>query len=58
MKAPVKAKRALKRNLFEELGEGMTALAEARQGQRPLRTHTVEFKQAPQVTPREGKDST
>ena len=53
MKAMVKDKRAPKRNLFEELREGMTALAEARQGKRTLRTHAVEFKPAPQVTARE-----
>lgn len=44
---------ARKRNLFAELSEGMTALAEARQGKRTLRTHTVEYKPAPDVTPRE-----
>lgn len=55
MKASVKAKRdrAPKRDLFAELSEGMTALAEARQGKRTLRTHTAEFKAAPEVTPRE-----
>jgi putative transcriptional regulator len=55
MKATVKAKpaRAAKRDLFAELGEGMTALAEARQGKRTLRTHAVEYKPAPKVTPRE-----
>ena len=55
MKATVKAKRgrAHKRDLFAELSEGMTALAEARQGKRTLRTHAVEFKPAPEVTPRE-----
>lgn len=31
----------------------MTALAEARQGKRTLRTHAAEFKAAPEVTPRE-----
>jgi hypothetical protein len=35
--------RSKKRNLFAELSEGMTALAEARQGKRTLRTHAVEF---------------
>jgi putative transcriptional regulator len=39
--------------LFAELTEGMTALAESRQGKRTLRTHAVEFKPAPTVTPRE-----
>jgi putative transcriptional regulator len=55
MKATVKSKqgRAHKRDLFAELSEGMTALAEARQGKRTLRTHVAEFKAAPEVTPRE-----
>ena len=53
MKAPMTDKRAPKRALFAELGEGMTALAEARQGKRTLRTHTVEFKPAPEITARE-----
>lgn len=51
----VKAKRAgsKKRDLFAELSEGMTALAEEREGKRTLRTHAAEFKPAPEVTPRE-----
>ena len=55
MKTTVKAKttRAAKRNLFAELSEGMTALAEARQGKRTLRTHALEYKPAPKVTPKE-----
>jgi putative transcriptional regulator len=53
MKVPVKAKRASKRDLFAELSEGMTALAEARQGKRTLRTHAVAFKPAPEVSARE-----
>ena len=55
MKTTVKAKttRAVKRDLFAELGEGMAALAEARQGKRTLRTHAVEYKPAPKVTPKE-----
>jgi putative transcriptional regulator len=53
MKVPGKAKRASKRDLFAELSEGMTALAQARKGKRTLRTHTVEFKPAPEVTPEE-----
>ena len=53
MKAAMKDKLAPKRNLFEELREGMTALAEVRQGKRTLRTHAVEFKPAPEVTARE-----
>ena len=44
MKTNGKTKRArvTKRNLFRELREGMTALADARQGKRTLRTHAVE----------------
>ena len=55
MKARATARRgrAHRRDLFAEVSEGMTALAEARQGQRTLRTHAVEFKPAPNVTPRE-----
>ncbi len=53
MKAPVKEKRAPKRDLFAELSEGMKALAQSRDGKRTLRTHTVEIKPAPEVSPRE-----
>lgn len=55
MKRSVKPtrKRRAKRDLFEELREGMGALADARQGKRTLRTHSVEFKPAPSVTPKE-----
>jgi putative transcriptional regulator len=53
MKADAKATRSTKRNLFAELSEGMAALAAARQGKRTLRTHAVEYKPAPDVTPRE-----
>ena len=55
MKAAAKTKRARapKRDLFAELSEGMTALAQARQGKRTLRTHAAEFRPAPEVTPRE-----
>lgn len=49
----VKPRRAAKRNLFAELGEGMAALAQARRGKRTLRTHAVEYKPAPKVTPQE-----
>lgn len=44
---------ARKRNLFAEISEGMSALSEARQGKRTLRTHMVEFKPAPEITPRQ-----
>lgn len=55
MKTTVKAKttRAVKRDLFAELSEGMAALAGARQGKRTLRTHAVEYKPVPKVTPKE-----
>ncbi len=54
MKTTVKAKTgSAKRDLFAELSEGMAALAEARQGKRTLRTHAVEYKPAPKVTPKE-----
>jgi putative transcriptional regulator len=55
MKRSVKAKtrRGATRDLFAELSEGMEALAEARQGKRTLRTHAVEYKPAPTVTPKE-----
>ena len=53
MKAPVKQKRAPKRDLFAELSEGMKALAQSREGKRTLRTHTVEIKPAPEVSPKE-----
>jgi putative transcriptional regulator len=42
-----------KRDVFAELTERMTALAESREGKRTLRTHAVEFKPAPSVTPKE-----
>lgn len=55
MKGPAKRtrKRSAKRNLFAELSGGMEALADARQGKRTLRTHAMEFKPAPTVTPQE-----
>ena len=55
MKAKVNAahSRAVKRDLFAELSEGVNALTEARQGKRTLRTHAVEFRPVPTVTPRE-----
>ncbi len=53
MKAPLKEKKVTKRSLFAELSEGMTALSEARQGKRTLRTHSIEFKPAPKISARE-----
>jgi len=46
-------KRRARRDLFRELTEGMDALADTRQGKRTLRTHSIEFKPAPTVTPNE-----
>ena len=45
-----KQTRVTKRNLFKELREGAAALADARQGKRTLRTHTVEFKAVPKAS--------
>jgi putative transcriptional regulator len=53
MKGTAKAARAARRDLFAELSEGVSALAEARIGKRTLRTHAVEYKPAPRVTPKE-----
>jgi putative transcriptional regulator len=55
MKSSAKAKkgRAVKRDLFSELSEGIAALADTRQGTRTLRTHIVEYRPAPTVTPKE-----
>ena len=46
-------KRSAKRDLFAELTEGMDALAGARKGKRTLRTHAIEYKPAPTVTPQQ-----
>ena len=35
-----------KRDLFAEVSEGVSALAESRQGKRTLRTHTVAYRPA------------
>ena len=55
MKRSVKPtrKRSAKRDLFAELKEGMDSLADARHGKRTLRTHSIQFKPAPTVTPKE-----
>lgn len=55
MKRSVKARaqRGATRDLFAELSVGMEALADARHGKRTLRTHAVEYKPAPSVTPQE-----
>ncbi len=48
-----KSKHAVRRDLFGELSEGVVALADARLGKRTLRTHALEYKPAPKVTPKE-----
>jgi putative transcriptional regulator len=53
MKAKVITKSTNKRDLFTELGEGIAALGDAREGKRTLRTHSVEYKPAPKVTPKQ-----
>ncbi len=52
-KASGKPKPNAKRDIFAEIGEGLVALAGARQGKRTLRTHTVAFKPAPQLKPKD-----
>jgi putative transcriptional regulator len=42
-----------RRHLFGEIMEGMSALEASRRGKRTLRTHAVEFKAAPVLTPDE-----
>jgi putative transcriptional regulator len=55
MKTAARGRRALsgKRDLFVEVSEGVAAFAEAREGKRTLRTHAVEYRPAPKVTPAE-----
>ena len=48
-----KSKRTAKRDLFGELSEGVAALSDARRGKRTLRTHALEYKPAPELTPKE-----
>lgn len=43
----------MKRNLFNELKEGFTALESAREGKITLRYHVMEKKPAPSITPAE-----
>lgn len=43
----------MKRNLFNELKEGFTALESAREGKITLRHHVMEKKPAPSITPAE-----
>ncbi len=51
--AKTTARGGRKRDLFDELDEGLQALAAERQGKRTLRSHAVEWKPAPEVTPRQ-----
>ena len=51
--AKTTARGGRKRELFDELDEGLQALAAERQGKRTLRSHAVEWKPAPEVTPRQ-----
>ena len=43
----------MKRDLFGELTKGFVALRDARQAKRTLRTHSVELKPAPDISPKE-----
>lgn len=43
-----------RRNLFSELNEGFTALANQRAGKQTLRTNTVKAKAAPKALANEG----
>lgn len=52
-KVKVRSSSGRKRDLFAELRQGVTALADARQGKRTLRSHAIEFRPAPEMTPRE-----
>jgi putative transcriptional regulator len=45
--------KAVKRELFAELTEGVEALVAERKGKRTLRTHAVQYRPAPKVTPRD-----
>jgi putative transcriptional regulator len=46
-------KSTARRDLFGELMEGISALESARRGKRTLRTHSVIYKPAPELTPEE-----
>lgn len=43
----------MKRNLFNELKEGFTALESAREGKITVRQHVIEMKPEPTITPEE-----
>ena len=42
-----------RRDVFGEIMEGMGALAASREGKATLRTHPVEYKEAPRLSPKE-----
>jgi len=52
-KSAAKANPKAKRDLFADLSEGFAALAESRKGKQTLRTHSVAFKPAPKLTPKQ-----
>lgn len=49
----VKPPRTRSRSVFAEVMEGIGALAASREGKATLRTHNVEYKEAPILTPEE-----
>ena len=49
----MKQKARRRRDLFSEIKEGLDALALARQGKVTLRTHVVEYKPVPELSPAE-----
>jgi putative transcriptional regulator len=53
IKTRPKPKRSSARDLFAELSEGMEALNDVRHRKRTLRTHAMEFRPAPTITPQE-----
>ncbi|MBI5547241.1 MAG: transcriptional regulator [Deltaproteobacteria bacterium] len=53
MKTTKRKAASRRRNLFAEISDGFAALREAREGKRTLRTHEVESKPVPEVTPGE-----
>ena len=48
-----KARRKPTRDIFGEIMEGVAALAQERDGKMTLRTHTVEYREPPTISPRE-----
>ncbi|HKN78647.1 MAG TPA: transcriptional regulator [Lysobacter sp.] len=50
-KTPSKPARNAKRSMFGELMEGVQALKSQRLGRRTLRTHVVEYRPVPEITP-------